>query len=318
MTLLEQVQRYLDPSIRPGQHFTASPSKYADQIRAGLKLETLHYGIPELDRHCPYKQGQLVTIVGNPNVGKSFFVVYLLALLIHKYKKKVLIYSAENYPHQISRWLIQCAHRSHDHGSHLDWLDQHVRLIEHEKQFTYSELLEQAAIVQDDGEFPFDVFFIDPYNALRLERDVRNTHEWHYEAIEAMRIFTKKQNKTIFLNCHTNTEAQRERVDDLGHSPVPLASFVEGGGKFISKSDDVIVTHRQIHAKDEYERKVTLVRVSKVKHTECGGYPTPHKQEIRLTFRDDWCGFTWDQPTTQSAMPLRNWFEPEKKDSDPF
>jgi len=292
MSLLEQTKKQLRTDMEPGREYFANPDDYEAEIKTGIKWEVHLYGHVLLDEHCPYKQGQLTTIIGHTNIGKTYMILYLLTKLINK--KRILIYSAENRISQIARILMRFVFTTNQfNDAHFKWLRERVLFIRHAKQFTYKELLEQVSIA-DDIDFKADIVFIDPYNSLRLER-TNNTHEYHLEAIEDMRIFTMQTQKSIFLNCHTVTEAQRQKPNMDGETPTPMMSDVEGGGKFPNKSDDVWVLHRQIWAKNEEDKYTTMLNVGKVRNTEGGGRPTPFHEPIRFRFKKDWTGFTQDR-----------------------
>lgn len=269
------------------QYF-CQPEEWMAEIKTGVKFETHKYGHTLVDKHMPYKQGQLTVFVGNTNVGKTYTVLYLLSRLIDR--KKLIIYSAENRISTIARYLIQFCFNTNQHNQILqkmDWLSTRVEFIRHEKRFNHIELLTQFVKGQHRG-FDADMMFIDPYNAL----DIQGGHEAHYNAIEDLRIFTQQTGKSIFLNCHTVTESQRQKLDKNGSTPVPMMSDVEGGGKFPNKADDVIVVHRDLYHMDEDERYVTKLFVGKVRNKEGGGEPTAFDKPIRMKFKKDWTGFT--------------------------
>lgn len=298
-SLHERVKRQLDSQLEPGKDYFENPKVYEDEILKGVHWEVLKYGHLKLDEHCPYKQGQLTTIIGHTNVGKTTLIVYLLSRLLDR--KKLIIYSAENRISQLARMIIGFVWGHQNYKGYFKWLRERVLFIKHVKQFTYKEMLEQMSISDDMG-FNADMIFIDPYNALKLERG-RNSHEYHYEAIEDMRIFTQSTGKSIFLNCHTVTEAQRVKPDEHGEIRPPLMGDVEGGAKFPNKSDDVWVTHRNLYHNDEDERYVTDLYIGKVRNTEAGGRPTGWKEPIRMRFSKDWTGFTNDYDRTIPAVP---------------
>ncbi len=271
-------------------HYFANPLDWQGEIKTGVKFEVHGYGHKLIDKHMPYKQGQLTVFVGNTNVGKTYTVLYLLSKII--LKKKLIIYSAENRISTLARYLIQFCFNTNNHNSILskmDWLSERVEFIRHEKRFTHIEILTQFVKGQHRG-FDADIMFIDPYNAL----DVTGGHEGHYNAIEDMRIFTQQTGKSIFLNCHTVTETQRQKLNNSGATPVPMMSDVEGGGKFPNKADDVIVVHRNLYHMDEDERYVSLLYVGKIRNKEGGGEPTRFDEPIRMKFKKDWTGFTND------------------------
>lgn len=274
--------------FEPGKDYFEKPENYEKEILTGIKWEVSKYGHKRLDLHCPYKQGQLTTIVGHSNVGKTTLIIYLLSKLI-KQGKKIMIYSAENKVSQLARLLITFTFETDDYAKHFEFIRKHILFIKHVKQYTYRDILEQVSIAEDLAFKP-DIVFIDPYNSLKKDRKL-NSHEYDYEAIEDFRIFCKNTGTSIFLNCHTVTESQRVKPDRNGEVPRPMASDSEGGGKFINKSDDVWVIHRNLYHMDQEERWVSLLFIDKVRNTEGGGYPTSYQDPIRLTMRKDWTGF---------------------------
>lgn len=299
MTLSEQIKAQLRTEVEPGKEYFENPDIYEKEILTGVKWEVHNYGHVILDEHCPYKQGQLTTIIGHTNVGKTTLILYLLSRLLDR--KKLIIYSAENRVSQIARMLIGFVWGHCNYKAYFQWLRERVMFIKHAKQFTYKDMLEQIAI-SDDIEFNADMILIDPYNALKVEKN-RNSHEYHYEAIEDMRIFTMNTGKSIFLNCHTVTEAQRIKPDQHGEIKPPLMGDVEGGGKFPNKSDDVWVIHRNLYHNEEDERYVSHLYVGKVRNTEGGGKPTGWQEPIRFNFKKDWTGFTNDYDKIKEHTP---------------
>jgi energy-coupling factor transporter ATP-binding protein EcfA2 len=297
MKSAEEIRQLLNSPADPGLEYIATPSVYEREILQGYKMDVCKYGF-DLDRFCPAKMGQLTVIVGHTNVGKTTVILYLLSLLMRQ-GKKVLIYSAENRISTIHRQLTRFFfEQEHVTGDHLKTIRPLVRYIKHEKHFSYREMLNQATYLID-AEFEFDFFLVDPYNSLRLDNSSRlNTHDYHYQAAEEMRIFTAATNRSIFLNCHTVTEAQRVKPDADGHRSAPLDSDVEGGSKFPNKADDSIVIHRQISSKIPGEKYISQIHVRKVRNQEFGGEPTPFDEPVKLKFRLDRTGF--DKITTMA------------------
>lgn len=309
-SLLEQTQKQLRTEMQVGRDYFETPENYEAEIKSGVKWETLKYGHKILDLHCPYKQGQLTTIIGHTNVGKTYLILYLLSKLVAQ-GKRLLVYSAENRISQIARMILRFNFQTGSFSvDQFTWLSNHVMFVRHVKQFTYRELLEQISIADDIG-FETDIAFIDPYNSLKEEPN-RNGHTYHLEAIEDMRIFSMQTQKSIFLNCHTVTESQRQKVNQDGETPMPMMSDVEGGGKFPNKSDDTWVIHRHIWHRIEEERYITLMQVGKVRNTEGGGKPTAWSDPIRWRFKRDWTGFTQDADEVEKYAPI-NFYEKEQK-----
>ena len=111
-----------------------------------------------------------------------------------------------------------------------------------------------------------------------------NGHEYDYLACSEMRVFCKKNQISIWLNTHASTDALRkrhsERHEYYGHPIPPMASDVEGGGKFVNRADDFIVIHRYVQHPTEWMN--SLIHVRKVKDVDTGGRPTSIDDPIRL------------------------------------
>lgn len=291
----EEIKSILNKPLDPGFEYIADPEEYEDEVINGVKMEVVSYGFADLDKWCPAKMGELTCIIGHTNVGKTTVILWMLSMLA-KQGKKIVVYSAENRVSSLVKNVYRFLYGTPDWGTTYDprklkEIRGMFRFIKHQRHFSYKDMLNQATFFLD-ADFDFDFFLIDPYNALRIDNVNRlNTHDYHYEAIEDMRIFTLATGKSIFLNCHTVTESQRMKPDQNGHKPVPLDSDVEGGSKFPNKADNTIVIHRQIWSKIPEEKFVTEIHVRKVRNQEVGGEPTPFDSPIRIKYRKDRTGF---------------------------
>lgn len=287
----EEIRSLLNNPPDPGLENIADFKQYEREILDGVTMEVSKYG-NALDEYCPHKQGQLTCVVGHPNIGKTTTELFLLSRLAKTKKKRILVYSAENPIRVVHREFTRFF-TGHQNISieDLDQTREILRYVKHNRRYSYKDLLIQGTYLLDAG-YDFDEFFIDPYNSLMIDRANRlPMHEYHLEAIEEMRIFTQQSGKGITLNCHTVTESQRTKLDQNGCRPAPHMAEVEGGGKFINKSDDCRVLHRQINSNDEEERYITEIHVGKVRNQEFGGHQTPKDSPVRFKLRRDRTGF---------------------------
>jgi hypothetical protein len=304
----EKLRQLFNSPHEPGFEFIAEPPDYEREVLNGYTMTVFKYGF-EFDQWCPPKLAELTCIIGHTNVGKTTVILWLLAKLV-KLQRKVLIYSAENRISNIHKQLVRFV-TGHENVSaeDIDLVRPYVRYIKHEKHFSYRDMLNQATYLLD-ADFDFDFFLIDPYNSLRIESKGLNTHDYHYQAAQEMRIFTTTTNKSIFLNCHTVTEAQRVKPDQNGHRPAPLDSDVEGGGKFPNTADNTIVLHRQISSAIPGEKYITELHVRKVRNQEFGGEPTPFTDPVRVNFRHNRTGFDYLGKQTQQDYKQISFSEP--------
>lgn len=314
----QQIRELLNAPKEPGLEYIADPDDYEREVLSGYKMDVVKYRFGLLDKYCPAKMGELTCIIGHTNVGKTTVILWLLSMLA-KQEKKILVYSAEN---RISS-LVKNVYRfifGHDQWDTvtLRKLRDCFRFIKHERQFSYKDMMNQATYLIDAG-YDFDFFFIDPYNALKIDNKERlNTHDYHYQAIEDMRVFTLTTGKSIFINCHTVTESQRTKPDANGHRPAPMDSDVEGGGKFPNKADNTMIVHRQISSKIPGEKYVTEIHIRKVRNQEFGGEPTTFDDPIRVKYRMDRTGFDLVSETKQQDYRSISFAEPTYQNGSPF
>ena len=93
-----------------------------------------------------------------------------------------------------------------------------------------------------------------------------------------------------------------------GHPIPPMASDVEGGGKFVNRADDFIVIHRYVQHQSDY--MYNYLHIRKVKEIETGGRPTPLEMPIALKAMRNNVGYTLsDIDLLESVkMPAKNPF----------
>ena len=271
-------------------------------IRSGKIREGLGLGIPEIDKYIRYKPANFNICLGHANVGKTTILLYLMLCYNLKHNKKWLIFSSENESYSIIRKLIEFMNKDTIHkiseaklDRSTDYIKDNFKFITNEKLYTYKDILKVANKVKSN--FQYDGIFIDPYNSLIKDGEIMKElggHEYDYQACTELRMFCKKQQVTIWVSTHANTGALRIR-HAIGHEyqgyPIPpLASDVEGGGKFVNRADDFMVVHRYTQHPTEWVYNHLHIR--KVKEIETGGKPTIIDQPIRLRAIVNNVGFT--------------------------
>jgi len=273
-----------------------------DKVRRGEIKEGLKLGHERLDEHFRFKYGNLLVCLGHANVGKTTVILYLMLLYSMKHKIKWLVFSSENEPYSIIKKLIEFKAQEvitkiqeSDYKEHYEWVFQHFKFIDGEKLYTYKDILSLAESVKKAWDY--QGLMLDPYNSLSIDRDTLkgiNKHDYDYQATSEMRIFCKKNNVTMWLNTHAATEALRKKHAKgeyyEGHPIPPMASDVEGGGKFVNRADDFIVIHRYIQHPSDW--MYSHLHVRKIKEIDTGGRPTPLDDPIRLASIINNVGFT--------------------------
>ena len=261
-----------------------------NDIRTGKIKEGLKLGIEEIDTYFRFKKGFTV-ILGHANTGKTQTMLYLMYLYTLKHKLKWLMFSSENSPHSLYKKLIEF-----DTGLPLNLVPEDelrtrliristmFQIIDPSDLYTYKTLLEEAKKIKET--FDFDGFLIDPYNSLVTDVNAAKLgkHEYDYLATTEFRQFCSENDCAIWLNTHAATEALRKTHASThpyaGHPIPPNASDVEGGGKFVNRSDNMVVIHRMTSHPSLW--MYSHIHIKKIKDIDTGGKPTIMDEPIRL------------------------------------
>ena len=271
------------------------------QIRNGSIKEGLRLDIPDIDEYLRFKPNGFNVILGQANVGKTSAVLFLMLCYTLKHNKRWLVFSSENQPHSIIRKLVEYLAKKPIHLIEeeqfikcTDFIEDYFKIIDPEKLYTYRDLLQLG--LQYKNAWDYDGFMIDPYNSLAKDEKLMKSlggHEYDYQATTEFRLFCKNNNISIWLNVHANTGAIRmlHRIDHqyAGYPIPPMASDVEGGGKFVNRADDFWVVHRYIQHPSYF--MITHIHVRKVKEVETGGRPTSMDEPIQLRSMKNNVGF---------------------------
>ena len=242
-----------------------------------------------------------------------------MLLYTKRHNLKWLIFSSENEPYSILRKLVEFLDlnpinkvKEADYQKHISYINENFKIIDPGTLHTYRSLLDLGKAVKD--AWNYDGMLIDPYNSLIKDQELMKGvggHEYDYQATTEMRLFCKKNNVSVWLNTHANTTALRIKHpighDYVGHPIPPLASDVEGGGKFVNRADDFLVIHRYLQHPTDWIN--SLVHVRKVKEVETGGRPTPIDDPIKLTSIPNNVGFMINNKELLEK-PIKEEFKP--------
>ena len=264
-----------------------------------MGLETGH---TDLTRYFRFKEGEFNVVLGHANVGKSFFMWWLMVLSAVLHNWHWIVYSTENKTRQIKKKLIEFYTQQsifdmsdEVYQDALDWVDEMFHFIRIDKAYSAVELIDFAKVLVQEKEFKG--FLIDPYNSLSIDKELwrevgGNRHEYDY-AISSMFVsFCDRNNISIYLNAHAISQALRNkhpksRKDEVphryeGHPMPPESADIEGGGKFVNRvTGFFMVIHRYIYHETDYG--VTRVEIKKCKDTETGGMQTKYEKAVEFT-----------------------------------
>lgn len=276
------------------------------------KLELgLDTGDSVLDEYFKYKREFLI-INGLSNVGKTTLALYMMVNSAMRHDWKWIVYSAENKTASIKAKLMQFSKNirlENMTNTEVDqaykWVSKHFKIISNRQVYSYTDLIVFGEKLLRQGDY--DGFFIDPYNALKIQMSSGNalsTHEYHYEAASELLTFSNKHNIAVWLNAHAVTEAQRRKGDD-GLPIAPYAEDTEGGGKFVNRADCFLTFHRKVQHKDYNMRRTMELHVRKVREVETGGMPTSIDHPVLFELNNDNTAFFNKATGKKLFEPLR-------------
>ena len=262
------------------------------EVRSGNLKEGLKLDIPEIDEYFRFKTSNFNVILGHANTGKTTLVLYLMLMYSVKHNLRWLIFSSENEPYTLIKKLIEFLEgnvinkiEELHFKNRSDWVDKHFKFIDPNQLYSFKNILDLATAIKKGWNY--DGLMIDPYNSMVKDKHLiknLNGHEYDYYATSEIRVFCKTNQISVWLNTHASTDSLRkkhgERHEYFGHPIPPMASDVEGGGKFVNRADDFLVIHRYIQHPTEWMN--SLIHVRKIKDVDTGGRPTPMDSPIRL------------------------------------
>ena len=270
-------------------------------IKYGRVKEGLKIGIPEIDEHIRFKRNTLAAI-GHANVGKTTTLIYFYVLWAKMHNLKFLIWSSENTPESILRKIIEFymgkpIQKASDTliNNAVEWANSRFKIIDVEDLYTYKSLLKEAQQIKD--AWNYDGLLIDPYNSLSKDaailKMVGNSHDYDYQVLSELRIFSRKNDIQLCVNMHGVSSALRQ-VHHSGHEfeglTRPLAmSDAEGGSKVSARFDDVWTLHRYVAHSTDW--MYSHIHVQKIKENESGARPTPYEQPVSLKMKTNNVGF---------------------------
>tara|TARA_R110000772_G_scaffold92111_1_gene188762 strand:+ start:2961 stop:4730 length:1770 start_codon:yes stop_codon:yes gene_type:complete len=278
--------------------------KWIDDFSQGRIDQGLDTGSTLLDEHFKYKK-ELVIMNGHSNVGKTTTALYFMVNSSVRHGWKWMVYSAENRTASIKMSLMQFVANKRvgnmsytERKNSYEWVKEHFIVINNAEVYSYVDIILFMEKVIHYKKI--DAVFIDPYNALRLDMrssEMKNTHDYHYEAATSFLTFSNNHNIAVWLNMHAVTEAQRLKGAD-GLPRAPFAEDTEGGGKFVNRADGFLTIHRKVQATDPHTRNMTEIHVRKVREVETGGRPTPLAEPFKITMNLAHTGFMeWGKST---------------------
>lgn len=258
--------------------------QYLKDFRDGKIKKGLGIGC-QLDDYIRFKRKQFVPVLGNDNVGKTYFVEWYALCLSVIHGIKWCFWMDENSDGQVMRDLIQMYsgtkynELSHEQiDMYADVIEEWFTFVDNKPSYKPEELLK---IFETSGA---DAFFIDPFNQL----DHNMNYESNISFIRKLKRWCKIQEKTVYLSMHPVTSAGRKQSEYpdkhewAGHPMIPNKSMAEGGKLFANMADDWINVHRL--TKHSSMKWFTMIDIDKIKDRDTGGTQTEMNSPVLLHY----------------------------------
>lgn len=275
------------------------------------------------DDYFLFKEADFVVTNGIDNVGKSTIKWYLAALSCMYHNWDWIIWSSENKVGGIVRKLIEfywceaietMSDTKYNYAK--AWVKEHFTFIKNsEHLYNYQEIIKIAELLLLKKNYKG--LMIDPYNALKIQSDVKgkqSTYDYHYEVASNFKLFGQRNNLSIFLNMHANTSAARNKDATTGFTKAPQKEDSEMGVMFANKADEFLTVHRNTQSETEF--MFTELHVRKVKEIETGGRVTPLYSPIILQAHKGAVGFdikNKKELNSNGYNAVRAWHDKQKE-----
>lgn len=250
---------------------------YTEGEQPGLFL-----GWESLARFYRPKEGEVTTITGMPQHGKSFFANHMMIRFAQLYDWRFAVFSPENYPLERYVSFLVSQHTNQPFvgpnrmTQHTLWeaqafLEDHFSFIlpdEDDDTPSLRRILDLARIqVERHG---IHGLLIDPWNELDHERPARKTEtEYISECLTQIRRFARRYRVHCFIVAHP-TKMKKETAGKYEKKfPPPTAYDISGSANWYNKPDNILCVWRDL---DE-ETDVVEIHVQKVRFRGNGGRP---------------------------------------------
>lgn len=249
-------------------------TQYLHDFKEGKISQGLGIGC-ELDDYLRFKRRQLNIVLGHDNVGKSYWMEWYFLALATNHGLKTTVWMGENSSGQVMRDLITMYSGKHfkdltytEIKKYESFIEEYFKFVSNDRLYKPKEILDLFASSNTE------IGFIDPFTG--LDRGMQ--HSDNYEFLNYTREFCNKENKTLYISTHPNSESGRSGMlypqdhEWFGHLKPPLKAHIEGGKPFLNRCDDMIVIHRLV--KHQSMKFFTMIDVEKIKDRDTGGQCT--------------------------------------------
>ncbi len=223
----------------------------------------------ELSKLISWRLGEVTTITGIPNHGKSTWANGVFVELAREHDWKFATFTPEKAPGEMlfselcqiyvgkPFYRKDTSVKMHDSEllDALNFVDEHFyNLKVDEINITVDGLIEKG--IEMVGRYGINAYLIDPWNYLESHRDKQQTEtEYIGECLTKLANFAKKYQVHVFIIAHPT----KMRKDKDGNYEVPDMYSISGSSNFNNKTDNGITVYR------DYEDGTTQIHVQKIR-----------------------------------------------------
>lgn len=246
------------------------------------------------NKHYRPKLGELDTIVGVANHGKSYYALWYAVWTAMEFGWKWCLYMPENAPaSRIDKTLIEILVgnsfeniRLSEADIAITWIHKYFVVVDYQERLVSMAdvLVTFKSVVKRHG---VNGFIVDPLNDLNHDYTKGSIDQYYQTMLSEVRRFKKATNTKFLLTVHPHTHATREKEqhNEQGERPrvieIPDAT---GGNIFHNRTDNGISIYRNVWSDNPEYYLTTEVHVQKIKFQDEVGRPTPKQRPIKLKF----------------------------------
>lgn len=290
-------------------------------------------GFPNFDNILSFRRGELTTVTGIPNSGKSQFLDQICNRLACLHNWKFVVYSFENQPVELhitkiaAQFIGMPFYRKEEHAKMspaeyqyaLQFISEHFVFVNlADIECTIDGIIEKSIeVIAAKG---IDGVIIDPYNYLEHRRPAGMTEtEYISETLSKVKRFSVNYDVHVFMVAHP-AKIQKDKATKK--YPVPNLYDISGSAHWFNKTDNGISVYRddETNLVDVYVLKVRFFFVGKKGMAGFHYDISTHRYaENAMPFTRDYEEyFTLSRQIQSSTQRLVEFTEPEVTDDTPF
>ncbi|MCC3159704.1 hypothetical protein LJ737_20855 [Hymenobacter sp. 15J16-1T3B] len=267
--------------LNPLSILTAEQSRKAiyDHYNFGTgNGETTHF--PDIDKHWTWKRGELTTVTGYPNHGKSELMIQLMVFKAYFDGWRFCLFVPENMPAElffvkIIQAYIGASANAKDQDRRMSVQDLERGLVWVNEYFFVVNPQEDELMTPDLLLAYFDFLYesvgldgvmLDPWNQLEHQIETGGREDLYIsKVLTRIKKWALKRKVCFIETAHPAGEVTDRQTGEL---KVPKAHMISGGKMFNNKSDNVLAVHRP-----NFPDSATELHVHKIKQWGLVGKP---------------------------------------------